>query len=273
MLSLSKDATALALDISEWLLLACGAVLGIGIVGEYAKSAWWTKRLRWWQICVIAGVLGELLCDGGIFLFSRRLQTLEGADIQVLERKAEKALSDATEASRKANAASDEADVAKMDAGKAKDVASTAESLARGARQEADTFEARIVAAERKEKKLEERLAWRLVSREQHDLAVRLLSPYAASRIVINVEGQGEAEIGAFSNGIVAVFNDSHWLCTIGVAAIRIPPRIGLVCLIDDTSPAGKALVKALRDLPGAEITIGHVAHAVGVITIGSRPL
>src|ERR1019366_8216130 len=147
MFSLSKEVTALALDISEWLLLACGAVLGIGIVGEYAKSDWWKKYLRLWQICVIAGVLGELLCDGGIFLFSRRLQTLEGADIAALNKKAEKSLADATEASRKAKVASDEADAAKLESGKAKDAASAAESLASGARKEADAFKDEIASA------------------------------------------------------------------------------------------------------------------------------
>jgi hypothetical protein len=89
----------------------------------------------------------------------------------------------------------------------------------------------------------------------------------------VNIEGDGGPEITAFSTGIITIFHDSHWIYSIGQSGTRYPPEIGLVCVIDETSAAGKALVKALSDLPGAEITTEHVTEGVGVITIGSRPL
>ena len=147
--SLSKSATGSVLDLCEYALLFFGLVLVVGIFGEYKKLPKWF--LRWpkelFEILVMIGVAGELLGDGGVFLFSHRLQILEGADIQVLDGKAEKALSDATEAGHKAKAASGEADSAKLESGKAKDAASTAKSLAAGARKEADALTRDIASA------------------------------------------------------------------------------------------------------------------------------
>ena len=134
MFSLSKDATAAALDFSEWILLIFGLILCLGIVGEYVNKKWWTDRERLWQICVIVGVLGELLADGSIFLFSHRLQLLEGADIQQLNTKAAAALTDSNDAIKKAKGAVDESSTAKDESEKAKTLAGQASALANGAR-------------------------------------------------------------------------------------------------------------------------------------------
>jgi hypothetical protein len=79
--SLPKSASSLWLGISEGLLLAFGALLVIGLIGEYSKSDRWKPFVRAFERMVIIGVAGELLADGGIFLLSRRLQTLSDREV------------------------------------------------------------------------------------------------------------------------------------------------------------------------------------------------
>jgi hypothetical protein len=80
-LFLSKSAATVWLDISEIALLAFGAILVLGLVGEYSDSPRWTKRVKLFAGLVILGVAGELLADGGVFLFSRRLQVISDSEI------------------------------------------------------------------------------------------------------------------------------------------------------------------------------------------------
>ncbi len=81
-MSLSKPVTIAALNASECALLAFGFILVAGLIGE-SKS----KR-KLFELLVILGVSGELIADGGIFLFSRSLQTLEGYEIARLTQEA-----------------------------------------------------------------------------------------------------------------------------------------------------------------------------------------
>jgi hypothetical protein len=156
LLSLSKSATSVALDLSEYALLFFGLVLVVGIFGEYKKVP--KRFLKWpkelFEILVMVGVAGELLADGGVFVFSHRLQILEGADIQTLDLKAEKAGSKATDALNRsetslsqAGAASDAAKAAVDKSDKAGRTATNAMRLATGARKEADSFERDIISA------------------------------------------------------------------------------------------------------------------------------
>jgi hypothetical protein len=85
--SLSKSATSTALDISEIALLLFGVLLVVGLIGEYAKSERWKKYVRVFEMFVIIGVAGELLADGGIFLFSRHLQTIAALEIAHLTKR------------------------------------------------------------------------------------------------------------------------------------------------------------------------------------------
>jgi hypothetical protein len=253
----------------------------VTVIVDSRRFKKWAKRIsRIGWFILIAGVLGEGLFEVLVSHQDTKLQSANSArleaaaaEIKALQGASARALDDAKSATEKAKTASDVADAAKVESGKARDAAGQAESLARRVSKEADAFETRISTAESKEKKLEERLGWRVVTRKQHDSAVSLLSPYAASRVIVNIEGDGGPEITAFSTGIITIFHDSHWIYSIGQSGTRYPPEIGLVCVIDETSAAGKALVKALSDLPGAEITTEHVTEGVGVITIGSRPL
>jgi len=80
LLPLSKSITSLALNASEILLLIFGIVLAIGIVGEY-KLPSYHHRLKRFELLVVIGVAGELFSDGGIFFFSRRLQTISDLEV------------------------------------------------------------------------------------------------------------------------------------------------------------------------------------------------
>lgn len=85
--SLSTSASSTGLDISEVLLLLFGVLLTAGLIGEYAKSDRWKKHVKTFEMLVIIGVAGELLADGGIFLFSRHLQIISEQEIAKAESK------------------------------------------------------------------------------------------------------------------------------------------------------------------------------------------
>jgi hypothetical protein len=87
-LLLSKSAVAAALDAADIALLAFGIVLVIGLLGEYSKSEKWQAHKKLFEMLVILGVAGELLADGGIFLWSKRLQAVADTEIAGLKVKA-----------------------------------------------------------------------------------------------------------------------------------------------------------------------------------------
>jgi hypothetical protein len=131
--ALSKSATTVALDVSEVLLLFFGLVLTIGALGEYKK---FPRLLRsshsTFELLVVIGIAGELFADGGVFVFSRHLQTISDGEYAVLNK---------------------EAGDARKDAGAAIERASKNEKEAAGLRKSAeDESLARI--------KLQERLFW-----------------------------------------------------------------------------------------------------------------
>jgi hypothetical protein len=78
--SLSKSTTVICLDLSEWALLVFGALLVVGLVIEY-RAAHGSRLMKIGEMLVIIGVLGELLGDGGIFVFSNQLQTINESEI------------------------------------------------------------------------------------------------------------------------------------------------------------------------------------------------
>jgi hypothetical protein len=124
--SLSKSVTSIALDISEIALLLFGIVLTIGLIGEYAKSERWKRYVRTFEMFVIIGVAGELLADGGIFLFSSHLQTIADQEIADLTRKLGDAKTLAEGAAAASSTARTEADLAQQKADAAEDMAGRA---------------------------------------------------------------------------------------------------------------------------------------------------
>jgi hypothetical protein len=120
--SLSKSATSIALDTSEIVLLLFGILLTVGLIGEYAKSERWKRRVKTFEMLVIIGVAGELMADGGIFLFSSHLQTIadhEIAELTVTAGRVKDSAESAAKAAARANESADEA-VAASDKAKEK---------------------------------------------------------------------------------------------------------------------------------------------------------
>ncbi len=100
--SLSKSATNSALNWSELVLLIFGIVLVVGLVGEYKTLEPHSRRMKFFEMLVILGVLGELLGDGGIFLFSHQLQVISDNEIAEVTRNAGDARTSAREAAEAA---------------------------------------------------------------------------------------------------------------------------------------------------------------------------
>jgi len=131
---LSKSVTSTALDISEVALLFFGLLLVVGLIGEYAESDRWKKHVKVFTMCVIIGVAGELFADGGIFLFSRHLQTIAEKEIADLTQTAGNARTSADKAADAASRAGKAADHAETVAGRAVNESSDAMSLAHAGR-------------------------------------------------------------------------------------------------------------------------------------------
>jgi hypothetical protein len=147
--SLSKSTVETWLHVSEILLLISGAVLFVGIWGEYRKGEKWKKHLALFEAMVLVGVGLELISDGGVFLFSESLQKLEGADIQALDTKSREAADKANDALQKSVAAANASQKANDASNGAIDKSRKAERSANAARKEADSFEKDIVSAKK----------------------------------------------------------------------------------------------------------------------------
>lgn len=99
--SLSKPATATALDVSEWSLLVFGLILAVGALGEYKMLPGILLKIirhRAFELMVAIGIAGEFIGDGGVFLFSRMLQTINDREFASLNKKAGDADRDAADA-------------------------------------------------------------------------------------------------------------------------------------------------------------------------------
>jgi hypothetical protein len=137
--SISRHATSLALNTSEVALLFFGALLVVGLVGEYSKSERWKRYVKMFELLVILGVAGELVADGAIFLFSAHLQSLSDLEVARLNNAAESANATArkfesqiADANAKAEIARRDAESFRLDIAKAQGTASNAEAEALG---------------------------------------------------------------------------------------------------------------------------------------------
>jgi hypothetical protein len=120
--------------------------------------------------------------------------------------------------------------------------------------------------------KIEERIAWRRVPPMLHGDFVNKLTPFAGSAVALNPLGNGDPETDTFAGDIAKLMHDSHWRTQISTGNIAIPAPQGLICRVDESSPAGKALVEVLGKLPGAVIIPTSLNGIVAAITIGLRP-
>ena len=116
---MSKSATATALNWSEVVLFLGGVVLVAGLVGEYKTHEPHSRRMKFFEMLVILGVLTEMLADGGIFLFSHQLQVISDHEIAEANAEALDAKSSALGASAAAGEAETKAKNADIAAGDA----------------------------------------------------------------------------------------------------------------------------------------------------------
>src|SRR5437870_1182286 len=85
--SLSRNSALLGLHVSEVGLLIAGIILAIGVIGEMKTPTGFPilwPRLWAFELLVLIGVMGELICDGGVFIFSERLQEISDSELQVV---------------------------------------------------------------------------------------------------------------------------------------------------------------------------------------------
>src|SRR5260370_31379629 len=183
LLFLSKSVTSFWVEVSEIALLIFGIVLVIGLVGEVAKTDRWKRQLRLFELMVIVGVAGELVADGGIFLFSRHLQTISETEFVGLNKQAADAYKEAESARKEANsferdiaqaneraaAANERAAKAEQHLGEANERAANAEKQAAKSNEIAERE--RLARLQR-----EARLAPRsLIPAQQHDLVHKIM--------------------------------------------------------------------------------------------------
>lgn len=201
--SLSKSATSFDLGVSEIALLLFGVLLVVGLIGEYAKSDKWKKHLKIFEMCVIIGVAGELLADGGIFLFSSHLQMIADAEIVELTKEAGDARTSAKGAAAAARFAKEQSD-------KAVASATSALSLARDARKEADSFKKAIVSAKEAAARAESKLADRVLTDEQVQSIAKKLKIFGGQTYTVTAYWESKESLG-IANRIHASLHLAGW--------------------------------------------------------------
>jgi hypothetical protein len=162
---MSESATLFWLRLTEWGLLVSGAVLVVGLVGEYKLPSWhW--RLRFFELLVLIGCGGELLSDAGLFWSSEHLQRIEHSRVVTLgelangaDEKARKAALDADGAISKAAEAKTVANGATITAGQAEIKAGTAKEAAGQASVKADKAKTAAGVARQEAKSAENEVA------------------------------------------------------------------------------------------------------------------
>jgi hypothetical protein len=219
--SLSKSAISTALHVSEVVLLVFGVLLTAGLIGEYVER--WKKWAKLFLMLVIIGVAGELIADGGIFLFSRQLETIAELQIAGLNKQAGDAWNAAESAKAtakgfesqiadaNARAKSAEAQVASANAASRDAVAKVSTAEARIAEATARAAEAGQKAeAERLERlKLEAIVAPRSLSLDQqHEIAEACRKFHGHGVLVFSYGQDGEA--AALGGQIISALQSVH---------------------------------------------------------------
>jgi hypothetical protein len=204
--SLSEPATTTMLDICEFGLLLFALLVVIGVIGEH-KLPWWNVKYELFSVLVAVGCAGEMIADGGVFIFSKHLQTISDAELS-------HARVDVANALLMADSANERAEVARKDAEGFR--AQIAEATARAAIAEQHAAEAnRIAESERLarvqlQKELQPR---RLTARQKQTFAADLGSN--PQPIFIGFCAF-ETDCIDFANDIGDGFKQAHWTPTLG---------------------------------------------------------
>jgi hypothetical protein len=145
------------------------------------------------------------------------------------------------------------------------------EADAANAKSEMAKQQTRAANAERALLELQHRLAHRRINQSDHDRLVVSLRPFRGS--VVQLFKLGDAEAAQFADDLLTILHDAGWSVQLSFAGVLAPPRYGLVCTVDTSTPAGKALAAALHTLPTAEIRSGTFPQGiVGNILVGLKP-
>ena len=145
------------------------------------------------------------------------------------------------------------------------------EADAANAKSEMAKQQTRAADAERALLELQQRLAHRRISQSDHDRLVVSLRPFRGS--VIQLTKLGDAEAAQFADDVLTILNDAGWAVQLSNVGMMAPPRYGLVCTVDSSTPAGKALAAALHTLPTATVRSGGLQPGVvGNILVGLKP-
>jgi hypothetical protein len=173
------------------MLLAFGVLLSVGIVGEI-KHGMWGKSAKYFEFIVLWGVLGEVIADGGIFLFSSQLQIISDSENTALRKRADDAIATAkgfdlkiAESQRGTAEAQRDAATAKKDGAEANalakkyqaDIAKANEGMA-VARKEAAQANERASKADTARVELQSKFAWRDPSDSQLNKIRDRLRPF-----------------------------------------------------------------------------------------------
>jgi hypothetical protein len=268
----SKETASLLLDISEWLLLGSGTVLCFGIVGEYAQGDWWKKRIRLWEMLVILGVAFELIGDGGVFLFGKTLQRIEGKEIVSLnalateaEGHAKTALTDSGTALTKSGQANDKSDAAKDKAGKAVEESNAANNVAGNAKIKADAASAKAAAVDRdleasevKRAELEKSIAPREIwLKTYEDGTTNVDDLKALGTIEVHILYVQDAEALRTSADLAFLFRKAGWKATF--TPVAVPLRDGITVRAYDP-----VIPPSLNSSPMSPLILG-VMHSTEV--------
>jgi hypothetical protein len=198
---------------------------------------------------VVVGVAGESYFGVRHWWNSRKLQALQNAENLVQQGEIERLRSES------ASIRSD-----------------TAKAIERAAHAEQQAAESNKIAEQERlaRVKIEERLAPRRIGPKEHAALVSALKPYRGA--VVEVTKLGDLEAGQFADDIVSVLTEAGWNVQSNFVGVYSPPRYGLLCAINDITPAGKALVAALNSLPTSAVEAGHNLPINAHIFVGLRP-
>ncbi len=195
----------------------------------------------WKSVFEIGGVILLFLTfvfGAGVVLTTNRLNDRQATQL----REFDKQLTDAkTELGRQqVRAANADAQVAGL------------ETDATNAKAEMAKQQTRAANAEKALLELQQRLEHRRISQSDHDKLVASLKPFRGS--AIQLTKLGDAEAAQFADDLLAVLHDAGWSIQLSIAGTFSPPRYGLLCSVDESTPAGHALAVALGKLPTADV-------------------
>jgi Alanine-zipper, major outer membrane lipoprotein len=235
-------------------------VYKIRLIGEYAKSERWKRHVKTFEMLVIIGVAGELLADGGIFLFSSHLQTIADQEIADLTLTAGNAKASAENAAKAADRAKASADEARHKADAAGDAAGDAATKGAEVGRKADGLLQKYVDTENKleeQRKIlaeyESKNAPRRVSSEQAELIKGRLLRFKVWSISVFATSTNSPEVIDFANDLEAVFRSASLKVEASSSVFTAmspgtPPRGLLVKISSNRVADADILAGALHD-------------------------